>query len=61
MEEGQNLNWMELCRAASETKSTEELLKIVRELNDILEREEQIHHDMGKAAVANRSIQESQC
>jgi hypothetical protein len=61
MAEEQNLNWLELCKAASETKSTEELLNIVRELNDILEREEQMHRGMGKPVEANKSIEESRC
>jgi hypothetical protein len=58
MGEGHDLNWQELCKAASETKSTEELLNVVRELNELLEREERMHHGSAKAAGADKSIGE---
>ncbi|MFZ3339739.1 MAG: hypothetical protein WA609_13975 [Terriglobales bacterium] len=61
MADGHDLNWQELCKAASETKSTEELLNIVRELNDLLEREERMHHGLAEAAGEDKSIWGAQC
>ena len=58
MARGQDPNWQELCEAALETKSTEELLNIVRELNELLECEERTRHGLGKAR-ADKSILES--
>jgi hypothetical protein len=60
MAEGHNYNWLELCKAASETNNADEFLTIVRELNEILEREEQIRRE-GKAAGESKSIPELQC
>ncbi len=58
MARGHDLSWQELCEAASETKSTEELLNIVRELNELLECEERMRHGLGNAR-ADKSILES--
>ncbi len=54
-------NWLELCKAASETKNADEFLKIVRELHEVLEREEWMSDDSDKAVGASKSIKESQC
>ncbi|MGA7685699.1 MAG: hypothetical protein WCC32_10735 [Terriglobales bacterium] len=59
MAEGHHHNWLELCKAASETNNADEFLNIVRELNEILEREEQIRE--GKAVGESKSTQELPC
>jgi hypothetical protein len=61
MAKGGQDDWTELCKAASKTRDDNEFLKIVRELNEILEREEQMRRELRKAARENKRRQESQC
>ncbi len=61
MAKGDRDHWMELCKAASETRDDQEFLKIVRELNEILEREEQMRRELRKTAQEKKRRQELQC
>jgi hypothetical protein len=54
MVERQRKNWRELCNAALEAKDPDELLKIVKELNQVLKREEQVRRDFREAMRANK-------
>jgi hypothetical protein len=45
MAEIERKNWRELCNAAREANDPDELLKILRELNKALRREEQVRRD----------------
>jgi len=60
MAEAKHHDWKELCRAASETRDSNELLRIVRELNDVLENEEQMRRGLRLGLGANKSGQEAQ-
>lgn len=55
MAEGDRKNWRQFCSAALEAKDPDELLKVVQELNKVLQREEQDHRDFGEASRANKS------
>jgi hypothetical protein len=57
MVEGNDHNWRELCKAASETRDNNEFLKIVQELNNILESEEQKRREFRRAAGVGQSGQ----
>ncbi|GAC1436673.1 MAG: hypothetical protein NVS1B11_36000 [Terriglobales bacterium] len=55
MSEEQRKHWRELCSAAIEAKNSEELQKIVQELNRALQREEQSRRDFRGAGGARNS------
>jgi hypothetical protein len=57
MVEGNDHNWRELCKAASETRDNDEFFKLVQELNNILESEEQTRRAFRWAAGAGKSGQ----
>jgi hypothetical protein len=61
MAEGDSRNWRQLCNAALEAKDPDELLKVVPELNKVLEREEQVRRDFREASRANKSPEEIGC
>ena len=61
MAEENRKNWRELCSAALEAKDPDELLKIVQELNTVLEREEQVRRDFREASGANKHPEEIRC
>lgn len=48
-------NWRELCYAALGAKDSDELLKIVQELNQALKREEQVRRDFREAMKADKA------
>ncbi|MFZ0417068.1 MAG: hypothetical protein WAM04_03120 [Candidatus Sulfotelmatobacter sp.] len=54
-------NWRELCCAALGAKDTDELLKIVQELNEVLKREEQVRRELREANRQNKTIEEVRC
>ena len=54
LEQG-NKNWRQLCSAALEAEDPNELLEIVRKLNDALEREEQLDRNQRKASARKTS------
>jgi len=53
-------NWRDLCSAVIETKDRDELLELVTELNQLLERKEQ-GHDFRKAGIATQAPEERRC
>ncbi|MGA9509620.1 MAG: hypothetical protein WBV55_13475 [Candidatus Sulfotelmatobacter sp.] len=53
--EREHKNWRELCNAALEAKDPDELLKIVHELNRVLEREEEVRRDFREAMRADKA------
>jgi hypothetical protein len=57
MTEGHHNSWLESCKAASKTKSSDEF----RELHEILECEEWRHSDSDNAVRTSKSIEESPC
>ena len=46
---GDRKNWRELCKAALGAQDPDEVLKILRELNQALKREEQVRRDFREA------------
>jgi hypothetical protein len=54
-------SWKELCGAALEAKQTDELLKIVQDLNRVLKNEEQLHRELLQAGRGKKSTQEVRC
>lgn len=60
MAEGNRKNWRDMCSAAQEA-DPDELLKILRELNRVLKREEQVRRDFREASRANESPEEIRC
>ncbi|MGA7292549.1 MAG: hypothetical protein WBW53_02980 [Terriglobales bacterium] len=54
-------SWKDLCAAAMQEKDPAELLKIVEELNQILESEERIRRDRSDARNTNTSREEARC
>ena len=54
MAEAHRKNWRDLCSAALEAKTSDELLKIVQELNRVLKREEQVRRDFREAVRATK-------
>jgi hypothetical protein len=61
MAEGNRKNWRQLCNAALEAKDPDELLKIVQDLNQALQREEQVRRDFREARKANKPSEEIRC
>lgn len=55
MADGERKNWRELCKAALGARDPDELLKIVQELNRVLEQEEQVRRDFREAMRANKA------
>jgi hypothetical protein len=47
--EASERSWRQLCSAALEAEDPDQLLKIVQELNKVLEREEQVRRDFRAA------------
>lgn len=41
-------NWRDLCNAVVQAKDSDELFRLVRELNQALEREEEIRRDLSE-------------
>ncbi|HZW80420.1 MAG TPA: hypothetical protein VFF50_08115 [Candidatus Deferrimicrobiaceae bacterium] len=60
MLEQDDKNWRQLCSAALEAEDPNELLEIVRKLNDALERQEQLDRNQRKAG-AGKKFGEAQC
>ena len=60
MLEQDDKNWRQLCSAALEAEDPNELLEIVRKLNDALEREEQLDRNQRKGRIGKTSG-EAQC
>ncbi len=61
MTEVDRRSWKELCSAAMETKNDDEFLKLVRELNAILEREEQMRSDSSRTPRGGNAREEIPC
>jgi hypothetical protein len=59
MAKKEHKNWRELCNAALEAKDTDELLKILQQLNKSLKREEQVRRAFREAVRANKSSNEA--
>ena len=55
MVEGKRRNWRELCTAALQAKSPDDLLMILEELKNVLKREEQVRHDFRHAMKTAKS------
>lgn len=53
-------NWKQLCSDALEAKDSDELLEVVRKLNNALKDEEQINQDLRKRRIGKTS-EEAQC
>jgi hypothetical protein len=58
MAEREHMNWRELCKAALEVKDSDELLKILHQLNQALKREEQVRREFREAVRAIESSAE---
>jgi len=61
MAEENRKSWRELCCAARKAQGFADLLKIVRELNTVLKREEQVRRDFREASRVNHSPEEIRC
>jgi hypothetical protein len=55
MAEREQETWRKLCDAARKSNDPDELLRILRELNKALKREEQVRRDFREATRANQS------
>lgn len=60
MPEQDDKNWKQLCSAALEAKDSDELLEVVRKLNNALKDEEQVNQDQRKRRIGKTS-EEAQC
>lgn len=54
-------HWMDLCKAAAETTNPDEFLRIVRELNEVLENEQYASRDLQSDSGPVSSDEEVQC
>jgi hypothetical protein len=61
MTEDPHENWKDVCSAVIEAENPDELLKLVVQLNQILERDEQESRDSIKAVRGARAAQEETC
>ncbi|MGA9353170.1 MAG: hypothetical protein WBV46_05725 [Terriglobales bacterium] len=61
MAEEHHQNWLELCKAAAETNNRDEFLSIIRELNEVLEHEEQKRRSANKPVGKIKSTRELPC
>jgi hypothetical protein len=56
MSEADNKSWQELCSAAVEARDPDQLLRIVQELNQALQREEQVGDDFRENRRPNQAV-----
>jgi hypothetical protein len=56
MSEQDNESWQELCSAAVEARDPGQLLRIVQQLNQALQREEQVGRDFRECRRSNQAV-----
>ncbi len=60
MAEESGKSWKELCSDAMEAKDPDKVLEIIHELNQVLERQEQMRRTV-RRAINNKGSEEAQC
>lgn len=60
MAEENGASWKELCSPAMETRDPDKLLEIVRELSQVLKRQERVGRDFQETRT-NKSSEEARC
>ncbi|MFY9673904.1 MAG: hypothetical protein WB817_18675 [Terriglobales bacterium] len=61
MGKGDPHHWLDLCKAATQTTNRDEFLKIIRELSEVLEHEQEERCDLPADSRTKPSTQEFQC